>query len=212
MDNKMNKSLYIFRHGETDWNVEKRAQGWIDIPLNDTGISQAKDLAKIMEPIGLDVIYSSPLSRALDTAKIVAKSNNTPIILHDGLKEKNFGVLGGKIVHVTSNPEDEQLDFSQDVIVMPASLIKDPDFKPENGESVNNAVSRFYSAILDILKTTGGKKIGISTHGGVARSLISKFIDSDIPTRGMPNAAYFKLDWDGEKLSLNELPEWIKSN
>ncbi|HNY25370.1 MAG TPA: histidine phosphatase family protein [Alphaproteobacteria bacterium] len=208
----MNKSLYIFRHGETDWNVERRTQGWIDIPLNHSGIEQANDLAKVLEPIGLDIIYSSPLLRALETANIVAKINDTKILTNDDLRERNFGVLGGKIVHLTDKPEEEQLDLSKDLIVMQSSRMWNPDFVPENGESHNDLVSRSVAAILGIAKNCDKFKIGISTHGGVARSLISKFINFDIPTGGMPNATYFKLDWDGEKLSLKDLPDWLKSN
>ena len=205
----MIKHLYIFRHGETDWNVEKRSQGWIDIPLNNTGISQANDLAKIIEPIGLEIIYSSPLSRALETAKIVAKSTNAKIITHDDLRERNSGILGGKVVRITDNPADEQMDFTQDLIIMPAKIMRDPDFTPENGESHNDLVARSYTAIVDIAKKSDRNEIGISTHGGVAGNIISKFADYDLPVGGMPNATYFRLDWDGEKLLLNELPEWL---
>ena len=207
----MKKQLYVFRHGETDWNKEKRCQGWLDIPLNANGIEQAKNLANVFWPINLDVIYSSPLSRALETAKIVARSNNARILTHDDLRERNFGVLGGKIVKITTNPENEQLDFSKDVIIMPANLMQDPDFAPENGESRNDMRSRFFAAIVEIAKKSDGQKIGISTHGGGARSLISRFTDLDLLAGGMPNAGYFRLDWDGEKFSLNELPEWITS-
>ncbi len=207
----MTKQLYIFRHGETDWNKEKRGQGWIDIPLNDTGIEQANNLANVMDSINLDIIYSSPLSRAFETAKIVAKSNNTKILTHDDLRERNFGILGGKIVRITSNPEDVQMDFSQDLIIMPADAMNDPDFAPEDGESRNEAMARMIAAITDIAKTSDSQKIGISTHGGVARSVIAKFTPFDLPVGGMPNATYFRLDWDGERLSLNELPDWLQS-
>lgn len=206
------KHLYIFRHGETDWNVEKRSQGWIDIPLNNTGVKQAKDLAKVLEPIDLDIIISSPLSRSLDTAKIVAEPQNIKIITHDDLRERNFGILGGKIVRLTSNPEDVNMDMSQDVIIMPAEQMKNPDFAPENGESFNQFISRAMRAINDIAKNSEYTKIGISTHGGVARNIIANFTEYDLPVGGMPNATYFRLDWDSKKLSLNELPEWLTSN
>jgi broad specificity phosphatase PhoE len=207
----MKKHLYIFRHGETDWNKERRSQGWIDIPLNNTGIEQANDLAKSLEPIGLDVIYSSPLSRACETAKIVAKPTDISILMHDDLRERNFGIFSGKIVRLTSNPDEVSTDFTQDLIIVPAEKMTDPDFAPENGESRNASASRLYAAIHDIAKKSEHEKIGISTHGGVARSIISMFSDYDLPVGGMPNATYFRLDWDGENLLLNELPEWLAS-
>lgn len=206
----MKKQLYIFRHGETDWNKEKRSQGWLGVPLNDNGISQANDLAKTIETIGLDVIYSSPLPRALQTAEIVAKTN-IKIIIHDGLKERNKGVLNGHLVRKTDNPEEEQLDFSQDLIIMPAKLMRDPDFRPENGESWNDLAKRSYSTILDIARKSTYNKIGISTHGGTARSIISQILNCDVPTGSMKNGTYYKLDWDGEKLSFSEFPQWLTS-
>jgi broad specificity phosphatase PhoE len=206
----MIKHLYVFRHGETDWNKEKRCQGWIDIPLNNAGIEQANNLANALESIGLDVIYSSPLSRTFETAKIVAKSNNSKILTNNDLIERNCGVLSGKIVRTTSDPSRVQMDFSQDLIVMPASLMQDPDFVPENGESRNDSTARMLAAMLDIAKTSDNKKIGISTHGGIAIRAMAEFTDFELPAV-MPNAAYFRLDWDGEKLSLNEPPEWIIS-
>ena len=76
----MKRNIYIFRHGETDYNVNKRMQGWLDVPLNKNGIAQAEMLYKKMSNIKMDCVYSSPLSRALDTAKIVVP--NTKIITY----------------------------------------------------------------------------------------------------------------------------------
>ena len=69
----MPKNLYIFRHGETDFNVANRAHGIIDIPLNKNGIAQAHALAEQLSKVHLDVIYTSKLSRAKQTAQIVAE-------------------------------------------------------------------------------------------------------------------------------------------
>jgi broad specificity phosphatase PhoE len=99
------------------------------------------------------------------------------------------------------------MDFSQDIIVMPKNVILDPDFTPENGESRNDSASRLFTAITEITKTSDYKNIGISTHGGIARAFMTKFPEFDSSIGGIPSATYFRLDWDGEKLSLNELPE-----
>ena len=203
----MIKHLYIFRHGETDYNKENRTMGWLDIPLNDKGISQAKDLAKVIKPINLDIIFSSPLSRCLETAKIVAESANTKIITNDDLRERSFGVFENHLVWLTDDPSKVSLDLSQDRIVLLASDMKNPNFAPENGESYNDLKHRALAAVIDIAKNSEHKNIGISAHGGVARVLLSQF--TDFPFGGMPNAGYIKLDWDGTALSLNEHPEWF---
>ena len=86
--------LYIARHGETDWNVAHRLQGWTDRPLDDTGKRQAADLAALLKSVHLDAIYSSTLSRARDTAQTVAGAGMTVKTL-PGLRERNYGKFQG---------------------------------------------------------------------------------------------------------------------
>lgn len=91
--------LYLVRHGETDWNVEYRAQGYTDIPLNPNGIAQAEKLRDDIKNRGLrfDAVYSSPLQRTLKTAQIIT-DGQYDLILDDRLKERNLGELEGKVV------------------------------------------------------------------------------------------------------------------
>jgi broad specificity phosphatase PhoE len=86
--------LYIARHGETDWNVEHRLQGWTDRPLDAKGKQQATDLAEALKGVHLDAIYSSTLSRSRDTALTVAGSTLTIKSL-EGLRERNYGRFQG---------------------------------------------------------------------------------------------------------------------
>ena len=80
----MKQDFYIFRHGQTDYNVEKRVQSFLDIPLNSNGIAQAQALAKNLSNVQFDCIYSSTLSRAFDTAKIVLGDREVKIITDPG--------------------------------------------------------------------------------------------------------------------------------
>ncbi|MBQ6486583.1 histidine phosphatase family protein [Candidatus Saccharibacteria bacterium] len=86
--------LYLARHGQTDWNLEHRAQGQVDIPLNETGIKQAEELREKLKSYHFDICYASPLSRAAETAKI-AVDGQCEIIFMDDLKERYFGSLEG---------------------------------------------------------------------------------------------------------------------
>jgi uncharacterized phosphatase len=88
--------LFLVRHGETEWNRIKRIQGVSDIPLNDTGRAQAAALGDILAAHRFDLIVSSPLSRALETARIIASrlSMPTPTIIND-LIERNYGDAEG---------------------------------------------------------------------------------------------------------------------
>ena len=91
--------LYLVRHGQTDWNIKKQAQGVADIELNATGIAQAEALRDRIaaEDLHFDVVYASPLRRARKTAEII--TNNRPDIIYDDrLVERSYGDLEGKIV------------------------------------------------------------------------------------------------------------------
>lgn len=87
--------LYLIRHGETEWNKAKRFQGWTDIELSEEGIRQAELLGERFKKIDIDEIYSSPLKRAVSTAKAVAKATNLDIKTNENFKEINFGEWEG---------------------------------------------------------------------------------------------------------------------
>ncbi len=90
--------IYLVRHGQTDFNLKNLLQGSTDNPLNETGRQQAGQLAQMLKDVPFDVIYSSPLKRALETAQIIRESNvnRPPIILDDRLKEIDMGEWEGK--------------------------------------------------------------------------------------------------------------------
>ena len=205
----MKTNIYIFRHGETDYNVQRRAQGYLDIPLNKKGIEQAYELSEKLSNIKLDCIYASPLSRAMETAKIVAAKNNVNIISVNGLQERNLGVLCGHIVHVTDAPKDTPFDLNADTVYVPISLLSDDDFVPENGESYNMFKKRVCDTITNIVKNTNAQNIGIATHGGVIGVLLREFTDLNTGNGGMQNAGYFILQWDGKHFSVPENHNWL---
>ncbi|MDE2590955.1 MAG: histidine phosphatase family protein [Patescibacteria group bacterium] len=86
----------IFRHGQTDWNLERRVMGKTDIPLNNVGRHQAKKLAFRLQETCIDAFYSSPLKRAKETAEIVAASHDVPVMVLPELIELNLGQFEGK--------------------------------------------------------------------------------------------------------------------
>jgi len=90
------KPFYFIRHGETDWNKEYRAMGHTDIPLNQNGLEQALIAADCLQDMKFDRIISSPLSRALKTAQIIAEKSGTPIHIVEEFKECSWGILEGQ--------------------------------------------------------------------------------------------------------------------
>ncbi len=92
------RSFYYIRHGQTDWNVERRCQGQSDIPLNTTGIQQAQQAAQQLQSIAIDHIISSPLQRALTTAQHIAELKNMPVTVEENLQEASRGELEGQLI------------------------------------------------------------------------------------------------------------------
>ncbi len=89
--------LYVVRHGQTEWNLEHRCQGISDIPLTEQGINETKKLKELVDKLDIDIVYSSPLSRARDTAKILI-GNRLPINIDDRLTERDWGMNEGMLV------------------------------------------------------------------------------------------------------------------
>lgn len=87
--------VYLIRHGETDWNIDGKLQGKVDIPLNEKGRKVAELTRDALKEIDFDVAFSSPLSRAYDTAKIILEDREIPIIKDERLIEIGFGAYEG---------------------------------------------------------------------------------------------------------------------
>jgi len=159
--------IYIVRHGETDWNLEEKMQGHTDIPLNAKGISQAQDIARDLQKIPLDIIYSSPLSRALETATIINTYHKAKIITDNALRERRFGELEGKT-------------YKEINAYHPALLFHEswnfPHYRPPDGESVNDIKIRVSAFAQKMLKENQGKSFLIVAHGVTLRILIGSFI------------------------------------
>jgi broad specificity phosphatase PhoE len=88
-------TILLVRHGETDWNLERRVQGHTDRPLNETGRAQARALADELAAEQIDVIYSSDLIRAHETARIVAERKGLDVTAVAELRERDFGTWEG---------------------------------------------------------------------------------------------------------------------
>jgi probable phosphoglycerate mutase len=108
--------FWFLRHGQTDWNVERRIQGHTDIPLNQTGLAQAAQAAKVLRGVGLTKIISSPLTRAATTAAVVHEHIGIPLAHDERLKERAFGAFEGQFRHEIlarhgRGPEDSYQDI-----------------------------------------------------------------------------------------------------
>ena len=88
--------FWFLRHGETDWNARNLSQGNVDIPLNPTGLAEARSAAEMLRNRGVGTVVTSPLSRARVTAEIAAEALGRPVVVEEGLREVAFGVQEGQ--------------------------------------------------------------------------------------------------------------------
>jgi broad specificity phosphatase PhoE len=88
--------FWFLRHGETDWNTRGLSQGNVDIPLNPTGLAQARSAAELLRGRGIATIVASPLSRARITAEMAGDALGVPVQIDDGLREVSFGAQEGE--------------------------------------------------------------------------------------------------------------------
>ena len=152
--------LYIARHGETDWNVLHRLQGWTDRPLDETGRRQAVELADALKGIRLDAIYSSTLSRSRETARSVAGSTMMVKSL-DGLRERNYGHFQGG-----SDTAPEYLRRSDDW----ADRLDD-------GESLNQLLARSRDSLTQIRREHPSGNVLIVAHRITNQMLLRALLD-----------------------------------
>lgn len=147
--------LYAIRHGETDWNKLKKAQGKTDIELNENGISQALIAREIIQKLNIDLIISSPLKRASKTAELVA-DDKIKIIFDNRLEERGFGNLEGT--------NTEEICW-QDLYNCEKNLSND------NIEPVNYLLKRVNSILEEVKEKYSDKSILLVTHGGTLRAI-----------------------------------------
>ncbi len=200
----MNRVFYIFRHGETDWNKERRCQGHTNTPLNENGLLQAQVLAERMLHIPLDVIFSSDLERALVTGTTVAKRKEVPLIIDPRLREMHYGEAEGLLY------EDAVELFGEEIWQKLMSYKAEHDHVGfPGGETRKISRERFLAVLHHIIENTNHKVIGISTHGGALRNALHSFLPEDHPMIAIPNCVLYKLEFDSvtKRFVTNAKPE-----
>jgi len=157
--------ILVVRHGETDHNKNNILQGHLDVPLNETGVEQAKQLSTWLERrFKIDHLYSSPLSRALKTAELVAEKQKTPLTILDGLKEIDVGLWQG-----LTNEECKALhpDVCQ-------KLREDGLYtRRPGGESYWDLYQRTSAIMESVVSEHHQGVVCLVTHGGCVRTIIA---------------------------------------
>lgn len=179
--------LCLARHGETNWNIERRFQGQFDIALNARGRAQAQALARELESAHFDRVYSSDLRRALNTAAPIAEARGLAVRATPRLREKDDGAWQG---HTHAEVQVKYADTYR------FYLTRQPDFAAPEGETLEEFSRRIRSVLTDIAKESAGLTVLVVAHAGVL----------DIAWR---MATGKSLSDKREHPVLNATPNWI---
>jgi broad specificity phosphatase PhoE len=177
------RAIFLVRHGETTWNRQKRVMGRREIPLNRVGIAQAKRIALLIREIGVEAVYTSPLTRAMETARILASSESLPVRIDVGLTELAFGRWEGRLF------KDIRKDNAYQRFVARPLESAVP-----GGETIVDVQNRGMKAIHKALEEFPRARLLFVSHGDVIRAVLCRFL-------GLPLEEYRRLRVDTGSLS-----------
>lgn len=183
------KEIYVFRHGETDWNKAGRMQGHADIPLNETGKQQAHVLRDYFAKHPIEVILCSDLIRARQTAEIARGTLPIQIVIDHRQRETKLGDAEG----LTREEIAQQMhpDIWHNWHTFPENW----DHRFPNGESKREHLDRVTDSLVEFLQKTPFKRIGLSSHGGAMRRLLHHLRPDVTEPVVVGNCYLYKLDY-----------------
>lgn len=196
--------LLLIRHGQTDWNVERKVMGRSPIPLNTTGRAQARSLAKGLKDIPIHAIYTSPTKRTMQTAQILMKGRETvPFMQEEGLTEIEYGQwVGSNINDLLPSAEFQ------------AYLKRPLEFSIPGGETVTGAMQRAVAVVEKIRSSHADQRVAAFSHADVIRAIVVHYLKlplNDWQGFSVDNAAMSILQFREEKarlVTLNCQGEW----
>lgn len=186
----MATTLYLIRHGATEGNHEKRYKGSIDVPISQEGIEQVRRTAEFiraeLQGGSLSAVYSSPLSRALNSAELIAAHYGLEPVVDDNLRERHFGIWEG--MTFAEIREKYPVEFK--------GWADNPlEHSPVEGESSIAVRDRIVPAVEEIVSRHSDEEIAIVAHGGVNRVILCHLL-------GMPLEYMFRIEQDNAAVSI----------
>ncbi len=197
--------ILLVRHGETEWNVIERVQGWTNTPLNDVGRGQAQALAERLRDTRLSAVYSSDSSRAVQTATPAAEQHRLVVQTMPELREKGFGVWEGL------TKDDLERDYAD--LWHRYHVLHELDSAIPGGETYTQVLDRMRDALCQILDKHPGADdtVLVATHGGSGRAFVLFALQAPLSTLQrlrLDNTSLSRLEFrsiaDGRVISLND--------
>ena len=196
-------TLYIIRHGETEWNVKNLLQGHLDSPLTETGVAQAKMRAEALAGVHFDAIFSSDSMRAHRTAEIIKLDRDILVQTSKLLRESNLGKFQGMEIGAFREQLKDKMAERQRLSDAERWEFKIHDEVETDGE----LVSRLLVQLREIALTYPGKTVAVVTHGGCLQNLLIKLgyaTHVDFLQMKIDNAACVKVLSDGIDFFVKE--------
>lgn len=164
----LSRKVVFWRHGRTEWNAQRRFQGQTDIPLDEVGLEQASDAARLLVGVRPTRIISSDLSRAASTASALAELVNLDVRTFSGLRETNAGTWEGQTREALIANHGDEL----------AAWAAGSNLRPGGGETRTEVAQRVINVINDELTTISEREtLVVVTHGGSARAAIAMMME-----------------------------------
>jgi probable phosphoglycerate mutase len=174
------------RHGQTAWNREEIFRGRTDVPLDETGLKQAELAGEYLKEVEIDAIYSSPLSRALETAEKIARFHNLKVESLEGLIDMSFGSWEGHAhQEIKKNDSETYRRWREE-----PHLVRLP-----GGESLDDVRVRTMAALEEVIRKHSGKALVLVSHRVVCKVLICAIL-------GLDNSHFWQIRQDPTAINL----------
>ena len=186
-------SIYLVRHGQTAWNKEEIFRGRTDIPLNENGLRQADLVGEYLRGSNIDVVYSSPLARARETARSVAQVFSLKVLPLEGINDMSFGKWEGlPLKEVQTHDRDlfEQWRKEPHRVRLPG------------GESLDEVRIRAMAALEDVIRSHTGKNLVLVSHRVVIKVILCGIL-------GIDNSHFWQIAQDAAAINLIKFREGI---
>lgn len=190
-------TIYLTRHGETEWNEKKIVQGQSDIPLNIKGELQSKQLGEKLKDVHFEAVFSSDLIRARKTAEIIILEKKLAVVTTKALRERLFGRFEGKHIDELRKALGEMMIISKE---------KQEKLSLKDVENDQDIVARLIPFIREVAVAYPGQNVLMVTHGGLMRAFLDHvgFKIPEYSARPMKNAGYLIIESDGIEFILKE--------
>lgn len=191
--------LYCVRHGESQFNAQRRIQGQTNVGLSELGQRQSRALAAALARVPIQAVFSSPLARAFDTALPIAQEHGLPVRADDRLMEIHAGIFQGLLwADIEKLHPDEARHW----------IAQEPDFVIPGGESRRALMARGKAA-FESIRETGFERVAVVAHGGVLTAAFKALlqIPAEVNPFSLFNGSISRLEWTTrlKLVTLNEM-------